>query len=68
MSFLITGLFELFAISWTLVWGVVITSHFPERRKPNKALEPTADGAMFFAQEVSGLLGPQFGGGSALSR
>ena len=40
----------------------------PERRKPNKALEPTAASAMFFAQEVAGLLEPRFGGGSALSR
>jgi len=31
----------------------------------NKALEPTADCPIFFAQEVSGLLTPRFGGGSA---
>jgi hypothetical protein len=37
-------------------------------RWPNKALEPTAANPIFFAQEVSGLLGPQFGGGSALVR
>ena len=36
--------------------------------KPNKALEPTAASVIFFAQEVSGSLMPQFGGGSALSR
>jgi hypothetical protein len=36
--------------------------------KPNKALEPTVGGAMFFAQEVLDLLKPQFGGGSAWSR
>jgi hypothetical protein len=36
--------------------------------RPIKALEPTADSAMFFAQEVSDWLEPQFGGGSALSR
>jgi hypothetical protein len=36
---------------------------------PNEtALEPTAASTMFFAQEVSGLLGPQCGGGSAWSR
>jgi hypothetical protein len=29
----------------------------------NETLEPTADSAIFFAQEVSGLLKPQFGGG-----
>jgi hypothetical protein len=39
-----------------------------ERRTPNKALEPTAASAMFFAQEVSGLLELQFGGGSAWVR
>jgi hypothetical protein len=38
------------------------------KTRPNKALEPTADGAIFFAQEVSGSLRPQFGGGSALVR
>jgi hypothetical protein len=30
---------------------------------PNKAIEPTADSAIVFAQEVSGSLEPQFGGG-----
>jgi len=34
----------------------------------NKALEPTAHYPMFFAQEVSGLLVPQLGGGSAWNR
>jgi hypothetical protein len=28
-------------------------------------LDPTADGAVFFAEEVAGLLRPQFGGSSA---
>ena len=49
-------------------WGVRVCRTFLSGRKPNKALEPTADGAMFFTQEVSGLLMPQFGGGSAWSR
>jgi len=34
----------------------------------NKALDPTAASAMFFAQEGSGWLMPQFGGGSAWHR